>query len=310
MSGDLWPAKRLKVASLHLDRKNPRLGRETSDDAPRVLIQYLFENDKAMDVAQSIATRGFFPNEPLLAVKEEGRLVVVEGNRRLAALKALLEPGLLDGSYRTRVERLSKGMDLSTIGEVPVVLAPSRRTTDRLVAGRHAGYSVMPWQAENRASFILDKLEEGYSNEKIRDELGFTIADIGDARQTRAIAEMARSLELEDEVREKVANPRAKLFTTLARVFESSVGRKYLMVKPDPDHGLRGTTTKGEFLRGFSRLVTDVALGKVSSRSLNTSEDIGDYSGVGIRRTCPPRSKGVSCRPMSLRASPSRLRTR
>jgi hypothetical protein len=67
------------------------------------------------------------------------------------------------------------------------------------------------------------------------------------------------------------------VFTTLARVFDSSVGRKHLHVEPDPDHGLRGTTTKSEFVKGFTKLVTDVALGKQSSRSLNTNEDIDAY---------------------------------
>jgi len=61
-----------------------------------------------MEVAESIATRGFFPNEPLLAVKEDGRFVVVEGNRRLAALKALREPSLLEGTYERQVERLAR----------------------------------------------------------------------------------------------------------------------------------------------------------------------------------------------------------
>ncbi len=49
-------------------------------------------------MAKSIVLRGYFPNEPLLAIKEKDRYVVVEGNRRLAALKALREPGLLEGS--------------------------------------------------------------------------------------------------------------------------------------------------------------------------------------------------------------------
>jgi hypothetical protein len=272
------PTKQLAVASLHLDKKNPRLGRETLAGAPREIIQHLFEHDKAFDVADSIATRGFFPNEPLLAVREADRLVVVEGNRRLAALKALREPGLLEGTIARQVERLARRIkDPRTILTVPVTIAPSRRATDRQIAGRHIGSPVLAWQAENRASFILDKLGEGYSNDQLRDELGFTTADIQSARQTRAIADMARSLNLPDEVKAKLDSPRAKVFTTLERVFDSSVGREFLNVEPDPDHGLRGITSKSEFLRGFTKLVTDVALGKQSSRSLNKKEDIRAY---------------------------------
>lgn len=278
MATGTWPTELKSVVNLHLDTKNPRLGRETLARAPREIIQHLFEHNKALDVADSIATRGFFPNEPLLAVKEDGHLVVIEGNRRLAALKALHEPGLLQGSLGRQVERLSRRIaDPKVIEKVPVTIAPSRRATDRLIVGRHIGTPVIAWQAENRASFILEKLEEGYDNSELRDELGFTESDIQKARQTRAIADMARSLELPEEIKAKLESPRAKIFTTLGRVLESSVGRKYLKVELDPDHGLRGTTTKSEFVRGFTKLVTDVALGKQSSRTLNTNDDIQDY---------------------------------
>lgn len=278
MATDSWPTKRISVASLHLDTKNPRLGRETLSRAPREIIQHLFEHNKVLDVADSIVTRGFFPNEPLLAVRENDRLIVVEGNRRLAALKALREPGLLEGSLARQVERLSRRItDPQAIAAVPVTIAPSRRATDRQIVGRHIGTSVLAWQAENRASFILDKLEEGYENDELRDDLGFTISDIQKARQTRAIADMARSLDLPEEITAKLDTPRAKIFTTLERVLESSVGREYLKIEPDADHGLRGTTTKGDFVRGFTKLVTDVALGKQSSRTLNTNDNIRAY---------------------------------
>jgi hypothetical protein len=123
-----WTTKRASVASLYLDPKNPRLGRETLAQAPREIIQYLFEHDKALEVAESIATRGFFPNEPLLAVNEGNRLIVVEGNRRLAALKALREPGLLEGARQRQVEKLSrKILDQQSIAMVPVTIAPNRK---------------------------------------------------------------------------------------------------------------------------------------------------------------------------------------
>lgn len=288
-----WKIKLLSPAGLHLDVKNPRLGREYSSQAPREIIQYLFEHDKAMDVAESIATRGYFPNEPLLAIQEDGRVVVIEGNRRLAALKALREPALLEGKYERQVERLARRIvDHSLIARVPVMIAPSRKDTDRQIAGRHVGSPVLPWRAENRASFILDKLAEGYDNDTLRDELGFSLADIQEARQTRAVADMARSLDLPDEVRAKLDSPTAKIFTTLERVFDSSVGREYLYVEPDPDHGLRGATTKNEFIRGFTKLVTDIALGKQSSRTLNTNENIRSYFEAWEAEERPKKRKG------------------
>ena len=288
-----WKTKLLSPTSLHLDKKNPRLGREYSTRAPREIIQYLFEHDKAMEVAESIATRGYFPNEPVLAVKEDGRLVVLEGNRRLASLKALREPGLLDGKFERQIERLARRIvDPNLIASIPVTIAPSRKATDRQIAGRHVGTPVLAWRAENRASFILDKLAEGYDNDALRDELGFSLADIQQARQTRAVADMARSLDLPEEVKAKLEGPKAKVFTTLERVFDSSVGREYLHVATDPDHGLRGTTTMKEFLRGFTKLVTDVALGDQSSRSLNTNENIRSYFDGWDPKERPKKKRG------------------
>ncbi len=293
MESKSWPTKDYSVINLYLDEKNPRLGRETTARAPREIIQYLFDNDKAYDVAESIAVRGFFPNEPLLAIEENNKLIVIEGNRRLAALKALKEPGLLEGSFQRKVEKLSKGLpDLSLISRVPVTIAPNREVTDVQLAGRHRGTPVRPWTAENRASFILDKLSEGYSNDQLRDVLGFSLADIQQARQTRATADMARSIELPDEVKAKLENPRAKIFTTIERVLSSSAGRKFLMIEPSSDHGIKGTTTRAEFVKGFTKLVTDVALSKVSSRSLNTIEDMQKYFDNWESEDVPMKKKG------------------
>ena len=277
MAQTSWPTKFLSVTRLHLDEKNPRLGQATTGRAPREIVQYLFDHDKALEVANSIVTRGYFANEPLLAVPDGRNYVVVEGNRRLAALKALREPEILSGRSGRAIERLACRADLEAISRVPVVIAPDRRATDRLLAGRHIGTPVRAWRAENRANFILSKLREGYSNDQLRIELGFKPQDIQAARQTRAIAEITYSLDLPDEIKAEIDSRNVKLFSTLERVFESSVGRRYLKIEPDPDYGFRGTTTKKQFLRAFSHLVKDIVQGKETSRSLNTNDDIRDY---------------------------------
>lgn len=271
-----WPTRRLSIAELLLDEKNPRLGRGAKGLSSREIIQYLFDHDKALDVARSIATRGYFENEPLLAVRENDHYVVVEGNRRLAALKAIREPELL-GNKGDQVQDLARNVNLDAIARVPVTIAPDRRATDRLLAGRHIGTPVLAWRAENRANFILSKLEEGYDVDQIRERLGFNTQDIQEARQTRAITEIVRKLDLPSEVRVKVDNIRAGLASTLKRVFDSAVGQESLQIKPDMGHGFVGMTTKKEFMRAFAHLVTDIALRKESSRTLNKSQDIRNY---------------------------------
>lgn len=272
-----WERKRLSVSSLLPDEKNPRLGNESGARSPREIIQYLFDHDGALEVAESIAAYGYFESEPLLAIRSGRHFIVVEGNRRLAALKVLRDPHLLTGQTRRRIEVLNKTIDLDAISRVPVTIAPNRRATDPVVAVRHVGTPVRAWQAANRAKFVLDKLDEGYSNENLHDELGISEKDIQSARRTRAISEMTRVLDVPAEVKEKIDNPRVKLFSTLERVIDSTVGRKFLKLEPNPDHGLRGLTAIDEFKRAFAQLVSDIALQKETSRSLNNNDDIRDY---------------------------------
>lgn len=290
MAAPTWATTDYAVKSLQLDTHNPRLP-EDIPRSPREIIQHLFDHDKALDLATSIATRGFFSNEPLLAIEDAGRTIVVEGNRRLAALKALLDPRLVEGANRKALEKLAAKLGSSgQISTVPVTMAPNRRATDPQIAGRHVGTPVLAWEAENRARFILAKLEEGYNDAALEDQLGFSASDVQKARQTKAIADMARSLDLNGDLKAKLDNPRAQVFSTIGRVFDSTVGRKYLGVEPDQQSGIRGTTTTDHFVPAFKKLVVDVIEGRASSRKLNTNENIASYfDEAGVK---PAKSKG------------------
>lgn len=154
----------------------------------------------------------------------------------------------------------------------------------------------MAWRAENRASFILEKLEEGYDNVELRDKLGFSVTDIQAARQTRAIADMARSLPLPEEIKAKLENRRSKLFTTLGRVFESTVGRDFLQVEPDVDHGIKGTTTSAELPRGFQDLLRTLPwVRSRRARLIRTTTFVITLS-LGTQRIDLQKSEDRSCR--------------
>lgn len=85
--------ERVDVEKLFLDKKNPRLAEYALGSKPTQpeLIKILWQKMAVDELAMSIAARGFFPHEPLFAEEEGGKLVVIEGNRRLAAVKLLLD---------------------------------------------------------------------------------------------------------------------------------------------------------------------------------------------------------------------------
>jgi hypothetical protein len=91
-----WPVVDVPTATLLLDPQNPRLtdfglraGATQSE-----IISVLWTNMAVDEVALSIAENGFYRHEPLYAAKEKGKLFVIEGNRRLAAVKLLLDDSL------------------------------------------------------------------------------------------------------------------------------------------------------------------------------------------------------------------------
>lgn len=298
-----WPTSIESVSDLHLDSLNPRLTGEVAGFDQDELVRHMFDHYKAALVAESIARHGYLPTEPLVAVSEENALVVVEGNRRLAALKALSNPTILDASDESNIENLSRNRDIPS--EVPVVTAPSREAADRLLAARHIGTPILAWGAEKRARFILAKTKEGYDDNRLMEELGLTPAMVGDARLTNAVTEMAQSLDLDEDVRMRIAAPNNEVLTTLRRVVASTSGRAALKIERDPVHGIRGYTTGTQFKKGFRRLVEDLVSGREDSRTLNKNEDIESYFNERVPRKYRVEQKRGSFVPADIKPESS-----
>src|ERR1022692_4374992 len=82
------------LSDLYLDASNPRLGRQNTDRQwSQEQVLEAMKDRTLNELALSFLESGFWPQEALLVVEEllngQKRRVVVEGNRRLAALKLL-----------------------------------------------------------------------------------------------------------------------------------------------------------------------------------------------------------------------------
>lgn len=87
---------RVPVDQLHFDLTNPRFtpDKKPNDQSDASVIEYLDRTADLGELIQSIAASGYVDIEPIIVVVRDGNLVVLEGNRRLAALKSLLDPDL------------------------------------------------------------------------------------------------------------------------------------------------------------------------------------------------------------------------
>src|SRR4051794_33377688 len=116
------PSKSKAEQDLRFDARNPRLS-EDEDVSQAELLTRLWRDFAVDELALSIAANGFFPHEPLFAAEEDGELVVVEGNRRLAAVRLLRHASMRSEIGATDLPRISKkrAEELQTL---PVVVCP------------------------------------------------------------------------------------------------------------------------------------------------------------------------------------------
>jgi hypothetical protein len=169
------------LANLLLDYRNPRFREEyqassLSQDELCLLIDKHYD---AIQIARSIAWHGYFESEPLIAVEEgsNGEYVVVEGNRRLAALKGLASPSLREQlTEQTRAwGSLPAQVDLPD--DFPVVVVRDRQAIVPLLGFRHIS-GIEPWEPIAQARYITSLVDEGRSLEDIAELVGRSLREV------------------------------------------------------------------------------------------------------------------------------------
>ncbi len=144
----------LPTSSLHFDRENPRLaeygitGTAKEDD----IISILWDAMDIKELVQSIAASGYFEHEPLIVAEEGSKKIVIEGNRRLAAVKALLDPNLA----------AEKGWDVPTLKRaklkklenLPVKIS-TREELWRYIGFKHVN-GPAKWSSYAKAEYIAN----------------------------------------------------------------------------------------------------------------------------------------------------------
>ena len=150
------------VSSLALDERNPRLPERLHSAPQSELLQFLYDQGALLELAQSFVDNGYFQHEPLIVLEsdgEEGRAVVVEGNRRLATLLILLqEPVAQETRLRFRLDEEPSAARLTELGEVPCYTVSSAEEVHSFLGFRHIG-GLKTWLPEAKARYLLAEVE-------------------------------------------------------------------------------------------------------------------------------------------------------
>ena len=99
-----WRPTKAKVTTLKLDPENPRIPPTGKLLSQGELLAELIEHDNVYDLAKRITTKGYHVDERLIVVQQDGQTIVLEGNRRLAALKSLLSPDAVPEESQSEVQ--------------------------------------------------------------------------------------------------------------------------------------------------------------------------------------------------------------
>jgi len=147
-------AGKVPTEYLDFDPSNPRLiedGLKSPTDA-EIIVSLSYSADLA-EVVDSIASNGYIDIEPLVGQKVGGRWRVLEGNRRLAAIRILQDPSLAKGTGITP-PKVSAEV-LKSLKEVTLYAVSSPDQAREYIGFKHIN-GPHKWEALAKARFAAD----------------------------------------------------------------------------------------------------------------------------------------------------------
>ncbi|MFI7210990.1 hypothetical protein ACIBP4_27415 [Micromonospora maritima] len=222
--------KNLRPAQVVLDSWNPRLPDGTSSD--RDAINRLLDEgaDALINLARDMAKSGQTnPAELPIAIKDGSKYVVLEGNRRFAALKLLNDPALANSKEHEAAFRRARALGTPP-KTVFTLISESREEADHWIVLRHTGENngrgVKRWSTAQAATHARRANKSSIDSGTLR---SIAIADEVEA----AYAGDAELVALVRQVR------REKL-TNIGRLFSLDVlNRLHFSVQVDEGSALR-----------------------------------------------------------------------
>lgn len=255
-----WQEKEIHINKLLLDEENIRL--DITNKTQDVVITDLFANEEAMQILESIYKNGLFPDEIPVVIKQDKKYVVIDGNRRVVSLKAMLSPGIAPSRFHQKIEKMMHGY--IPIKTIKVIIAPSRKKADQYLAAKHTKTTRRPWSALRRAYFYYAQKENGSNIEKLIER--YENKDIPRYIKMYEMQQIALSLNnISDYVRQNVASKNFEI-TTLERLYNDKYVQQKLGINFDSVTGQVLAPKNDAFDMAYSKIISDIVDEKITSR--------------------------------------------
>lgn len=255
-----WKEISVKVNELVLDPANIRLENEKMGQDE--IIADLFVNEKTMSILESILENGFFPDETPVVVHEKGKYVVLEGNRRVASLQAMLTPEIVPEIFANKIIEIMKGA--IPLKNIFVRVASNRGNAQIYLAAKHTKTTRRPWSALRRAYFYYAQKERGLSIEDlIKKYKGVDVPQYIKMYEMHRIALALKKIS--EEVRENLASRRTFNISTLERLYNDQYVQNKLGISFS-DNGEVLVPKNKDFEKAYSRIIADIVDKIITSR--------------------------------------------
>jgi hypothetical protein len=163
-------------SKLDFDPNNPRFGGELKGKNPDQIEEILIGKPYyASELIDSFLENGFIDYEPLVVREEDGVFVVLEGNRRLAAVKHILR-------NRSKYETALNKQKIDSLSAIPVLKFPpggaEQDAAQRIYLGVRHLFGYREWPPLSKAKFLHREIKALGDIERVVRELGITKSDI------------------------------------------------------------------------------------------------------------------------------------
>ena len=202
---------RVEPEKLRLDTDNPRFGLKQASSMEEALA-LLVKRAKLSELWNSITSQGWLDLEPMVCVEskdESGYFIVLEGNRRLASIKALLNPDVLEKPYRSRVPVISEVLR-KQLERIEIVVVEGRRDVDAFIGFKHvngpASWGSLP-KAKFATSWYRRLVYGGEKNDEALDKITRALGETTGSSMLRIIVGyevLEQAISLEFVTREQV----------------------------------------------------------------------------------------------------------
>lgn len=161
---------------LLLDSENPRfvvLGTRDQKDIRKYLVTY----EDVPSLANEINNYGnLLPGERIVALKEGGNYVVIEGNRRTCSLQMLLDRKLIPDGFKHCINKTANEV-IKNCTQIEIDLVKTREAALELMAKRHIE-GVKQWKPLAKKQFFASNFKAGRTIENLSSITGIKESEI------------------------------------------------------------------------------------------------------------------------------------